>query len=127
MHTVTHSKLAAVLVSVSLIGGSFPGSIQAALIGTEQVINSVPQADAAARVAAFLAREDVARELTRHGVDPQDAQARVAAMSEQELSQLAGKIDSLPAGAGLLEVVGIVFVILLILELVGVTNIFHSP
>jgi hypothetical protein len=37
---------------------------------------------------------------------------------------LQGRIADLPAGAGVIEVIGIVFVILLILELIGVTNIF---
>ena len=40
--------------------------------------------------------------------------------------QLAQQIEELPAGAGLIEVVGIVFVVLIVLELVGVTDVFKA-
>ena len=48
------------------------------------------------------------------------------ALSAAELAQLDGRLDQLPAGAGIVEVVGVVFVVLLILELVGVTDIFTA-
>ena len=60
------------------------------------------------------------------GVDPDQARARVAALTPAEALQLQNRIDALPAGAGALEVIGIVFLILLILELTGITNIFHK-
>jgi hypothetical protein len=53
------------------------------------------------------------------------ATQRAAALSESELRLIQNKINSLPAGQGALEVIGIVFLVLLILELVGVTNIFN--
>jgi hypothetical protein len=37
---------------------------------------------------------------------------------------LRAQIDSLPAGGDAIAVIGVVFLVLLILELVGVTNIF---
>jgi hypothetical protein len=43
-----------------------------------------------------------------------------------ELNALANRIDSMPAGAGVLEMVGIVFIVLLILEAVGVLDIFQE-
>jgi hypothetical protein len=51
----------------------------------------------------------------------------VEALSARELNLLAQHIDELPAGAGaegVLAVIGVVFIVLLILELVGVTNVF---
>ena len=49
-----------------------------------------------------------------------------AALSDSELVQLSENIDQAPAGAGVVEVVGIVFIVLIILELVGVTDIFKK-
>ena len=60
-----------------------------------------------------------------HPPGRQHGAARVAALSTEELRQLKLQIDELPAG-GLLAVIGVVFVVLLILELVGVTNIFNN-
>jgi hypothetical protein len=70
-------------------------------------------------------RQQVTDVLIKHGVAPEAAAQRVATLSNSELSLIQQKIDALPAGQGALEVIGIVFLILLILEIVGVTNIFN--
>lgn len=51
------------------------------------------------RIAAHLNREDVAAELTKRGITREQARARVAALTDREAASLAGRIDSLPAGA----------------------------
>jgi hypothetical protein len=71
-----------------------------------------------------FARDDVRQAMERMGVDSSDAQARVASLSDAELMQVQGQIERLPAGGSALAVVGVVFVVLLILELVGVIDIF---
>tara|TARA_Y100001933_G_scaffold261306_1_gene315750 strand:- start:3956 stop:4324 length:369 start_codon:yes stop_codon:yes gene_type:complete len=79
------------------------------------------------RVEAFLLRDDVAAELAQYGISHERAMARVDNMSAAELEQLSGRIDELPAaGDGVIVIAGIVFVVLIILELVGVTDIFKS-
>jgi len=70
----------------------------AGMIGTDQVVTSTTQADRTA-VLNFLTRGDVANKLHSLGIDPSTAQDRVAAMSDQEVQSLAGRINSLPAGA----------------------------
>jgi hypothetical protein len=72
----------------------------------------------------LLAREDVRNQLISLGVQPDDAQKRLAALTGEELVQLQKQIDELPAGSSALAVIGAVFLVLLILELVGVTDIF---
>jgi hypothetical protein len=46
-----------------------------------------------------LDRADVANGLRAHGVDPQAAKDRVAALTDDEVSALKGRIDAVPAGA----------------------------
>jgi hypothetical protein len=111
----------ALLVAAALGLSTIAAPASAAIVGTEQML---AQSVAQQRVAAFLARAEVVQQLQDWGVDAADAQQRIAALTDAELNLLAQKIDTLPAGAGLLEVIGIVFVVLLILELVGVINIF---
>lgn len=75
---------------------------------------------------SFILQEKVAVELSRLGVDREHLVARIRSMTDEELAALAENIDSMPAGAGAIEVIGIVFLVLLILELVGVTDIFKK-
>ena len=72
----------------------------------------------------MLARAEVAAELRRLGVEPEAALARAEALSDQELQILVDDLENLPAGGSLLGTVGVVFIVLLILELVGAIDIF---
>jgi hypothetical protein len=53
------------------------------------------------KVQAFLQRADAERSLQALGVKPELAQQRVAALTNEEVAMIAGKIDSLPAGGAL--------------------------
>lgn len=99
---------------------------RADVIGAEQFIDTLDRRAALERIDAVLARSDVQRELERLGVDSADASERVAALNDQELMLLADRLEELPAGGDLLAVVGITFIVILILELVGVTDIFKK-
>lgn len=98
---------------------------RAEMIGTAQLLETSADAQRV-RVDAFLAREDVQRQFEALGVDAAEARQRIAGMTEAELQALSGRIDSLPAGAGAVELVLIVILILLILELAGAIDIFKK-
>ena len=77
------------------------------------------------RVLSVLERSDVQAALQAHGVSSADVKARVRAMTDDEVAQLAGQIDSLPAGGSdLLTIILVVFIVLLITDLLGLTHIF---
>lgn len=84
---------------------------QAGMIATDQVVASTSQADRAA-VASFVSRADVASQLQSFGVDSSSARDRVAAMTDDEVRYVAGRIDAMPAGG---NGMGLVIVIVLIL------------
>lgn len=121
---IRQSLVASALV-VGLVFSSLAPVAQAGVISTQQALSAEVRAAKETQIRASLAREDVRQAMQRMGVDPADAQLRVAALSDAELQQLEGQLDQLPAGGGALAVIGVVFVVLLILELVGVTNIFN--
>ncbi|OHE85064.1 MAG: hypothetical protein A2579_12260 [Lysobacterales bacterium RIFOXYD1_FULL_69_11] len=98
---------------------------QAGVISTQQAMSAELRAAKETQVRDSLARADVRNAMERLGVNPADADARIASLSDAELMQLQGELDRLPAGGSALAVIGVVFVVLLILELVGVTNIFN--
>lgn len=81
-------------------------------------------ADARARVTGFLARDDVRQALVGQGVSAEAALARVDAMSEAEVAELAGRIDSAPAGGEVLGLIFTVFVVLLVTDILGFTKVF---
>jgi hypothetical protein len=119
MQSVVVGALVAMMMSLSL-------PLRAEFVGTEQMLEMDARASAMATVDAFIARDEVRQQLQAWGVAPDAAAERVAALSDAELQQLALNIEAQPAAAGLLEVIGIVFVVLLILELTGVIDIFKA-
>jgi hypothetical protein len=82
----------------SLFAMSFQ-SAMAGMIGTDQAVAATSTQSERAALISTLSRSDVAGQLQLQGVDPDAAKARVGSMTDQEVSTLAGKIDSLPAGA----------------------------
>ena len=86
---------------------------QAGMIGTDQVVASTAQVDRAA-VLSFVSRADVASQLQSFGIDASTAKDRVAAMTDQELRYIAGRIDSMPAGANSSGWVVLIIIVLVI-------------
>lgn len=112
---------------VSLLVTALPqGLARAALIATDQVIGD--SQGERGKVDAFLQRQDVRAQMMALGVDPAEAQARVASLSDREVGRIAGQIDRLPAGQGVVvAVVGaavLIFLVLLVTDLLGLTHIF---
>lgn len=103
-----------------------PMSLHAGMVNSSTLMQTQQQADARASVEAFMARDQVRDQLQAWGVSEDQVQVRLAGLTDAEIQELAANIDEVPAGAGLVEVVGIVFVVLIVLELVGVTDIFKS-
>jgi hypothetical protein len=99
---------------------------RAELVGTLQAVESSTRARDLATVGATLAREEVRDQMAALGVDPADVDARIARLTDAELQTLAGRMGEMPAGGDALAVIGIVFVVLVILELVGVIDIFKK-
>jgi hypothetical protein len=122
-------KAIALTVVAAIFVTSLPvGAARAGLVTTEQVVDATAAASDRERLAAVLLRDDVRQQMEALGVDRDEAMARLASLSDQEIQQIAGKIDELPAGqsfiAGVLIVAGAVLLALVILDLVGVTDVF---
>ena len=90
-------KLISQMLIVSMI--LLPFSAQAGVIGTDQAIASAQDLANHAKVNDFLSRGDVIKKFEALGLSAATAQERVNAMTQQEINRIAGKIDSLPAGA----------------------------
>ncbi len=101
-------------------------SAHAALVPTDEVL-AAPSNEQRERILAFLNRQDVQAQLQQYGVSPDEAKARVNALTDEEARSISGKLDLLPAGGVIGEIIGavlIVFIILLITDLLGLTKVF---
>ena len=119
-------RTTSLLVGLSFLGVVAVQPASAAIIGTGEAIAIEEGASRADDIRALISRDDVRAQLVELGVNPQDAFDRVSALSDAELAQVGQYIDELPAGGDALAVIGAVFLVLLILELVGVINIFKG-
>lgn len=124
-----YSRIIALPLVALMMAVTMPlGVAQAALVGTDQVV-APSQAEAdRTRVAAFIAREDVRGEMRKMGVDPDEAKRRVAVMSDVEIQRVAARIDETPAGqsaaGAIVGAVVLIFIILLVTDMLGLTDIF---
>jgi outer membrane murein-binding lipoprotein Lpp len=103
-----------------------PLAAQAGMVSTLQAVEASTRVQDLATVNAALAREEVRAQLAALGVEPAQVESRVAALTDSELRTLAGQMAEMPAGADALAVIGIVFLVLLILEAVGVIDVFKK-
>ena len=92
----TLSRLLTPLIAAFFLYALLAAPARAGLVGTDQV--ATPQHSERERVKALVARPEVARKLETLGVLPKDAQSRVDALTDAEVSSLAARIDALPAG-----------------------------
>ncbi|MDB5825480.1 MAG: hypothetical protein JWR21_4184 [Herminiimonas sp.] len=107
----------------TLVG--FMQTTQAAMIGTNQIQAANAAQHNRDRIADAMNRPEIMSQLEKMGVNKVDAQARVAALTDDEAATVANKIDSLPAGGD--SVIGVllfIFVVLLITDILGLTKVF---
>lgn len=95
---------------------------QAALVDTSHVLQQSQRTDARAQVNGFLSRADVRAQMEKLGVSPAEARARVASLSDNEVQRIAGHLDAMPAGQGLLGLALAVIIVLGILDLFGIID-----
>jgi len=91
------SKLISQLLIVTMM--ILPFSAQAGMIGTDRVVGSAQDQANRDKVVEFVTRGEVVKQFEALGLSASTAQDRVGAMTQEEINKLAGKIDSLPAGA----------------------------
>jgi hypothetical protein len=120
--------LGLVLAFALLSGSIYTPIAQAALVGTDRAIETISQQhtaeEARDRLALLLERDEIAAQLKAFGVDPVHAQSRVDKLSDEEVMRLTGQLEQLPAGAGIVGAALLVFFVLLVTDLLGLTDVF---
>lgn len=114
------------LLSVALVSMGFMQVSSAGMVATEYLIESETRTASLARLDVLLAKSAVTEQLLSFGVEPAFVAERLAGMSNAELLEIEHTLHTQTAGGDALGVIGALFLVLLILELVGVTDIFKS-
>ncbi|MGM0564316.1 MAG: PA2779 family protein [Pseudomonadota bacterium] len=100
-----------------------PLTIHADMVGTATMLDIEERSARVELVESFMARDEVRSQMETMGVDPAFAAERVASLTDAQLQQMALDIEDAPAGSGALGVVVTVLVIILLLEILGITNV----
>lgn len=123
------SKPAAILLAFHMLMLSgFCQSVSAAMVSTELTINVDRGQNPRDYLNTLLARKEIQAALISQGIDPQEAQNRIDNLSDDEIAKFVDEMDQLPAGGGFFEafiiVVFLVFLILLVTDISGHTDVF---
>lgn len=110
--------LAAMVLGVASMGA------QASMISNAELAAMEAQLDLRDQVMQQISRADVQQQLVAMGVSVTEVEKRVAAMTDAEIAQLHSQLQDLPAGAGVIGIVLFVFVVFVITDVLGATDIF---
>jgi len=97
---------------------------QAAIIANAQLIDQVQQANDKDALLQTINRVDVQEQLLGMGVSTAELENRVNQMTQQEMAQLNQQINELPAGGDALGIIVLIFIIFVITDVIGATDIF---
>lgn len=106
------SRLISQLLIITMM--ALPFSAQAGMVGTDQVVASAQDQANRDKVLEFVTRGEVVKQFEALGLSAATAQDRVGAMTQEEINRLAGKIDTLPAGAEAGLIIAVVVIGLLV-------------
>ncbi|HAY38803.1 MAG TPA: hypothetical protein DCY53_05320 [Desulfobacteraceae bacterium] len=101
---------------------------QAKMINTDEIFKQSQYDLSSKSINTFLDRSEIQKYLVAWGVSPEEAKARIDSLTDEEIENIASRIDRLPAGGdGLGTIVGaalLIFIILLITDILGFTDVF---
>lgn len=114
------------LIIVMMLSLGMSKISMAGIVTTAELVDAQQTELEREQVRTWLARDEVRKQLTAMGVDAKVAQARVSSMTAEEVHTMAANMNTMPAGAGLIEVGVLVLLVLVLLDLTGVTDIFPN-
>lgn len=120
MHYFRSNKSFIAWVSVLLMFFTQIAPLQAAMVGNDTLMTEITRAE----LIASLDKTEVQNLLVSRGVDPHAAKLRIQQMNDDEFVRLQQDFQQLPAGAGALGTAAFIFVVLIITDMIGATDIF---
>jgi hypothetical protein len=122
-HSTPLKRLGVAMSVLALLGGQLSPAY-AAMVTTETVVQQAQRSVDRSQLLEMLDRESVQSQLEALGVDSSAAKQRVAAMTDAEIRQLNARLAEMPAGGDVLGIVLVVFIVFVITDMLGATDIF---
>lgn len=98
---------------------------QAAMLGNDKVITPSQSAVASDKLESFLGQEATRQQLLSLGVSPESVLERAGSLTDAELARVNQAIDTLHAGGdSVLGILLIIFIVFIITDAIGATDIF---
>jgi len=88
------------------------------MISTTEAVGQMTRAESQARVAEVLNRGDIQEQLVKLGISPDEANRRIAGLSDAEARNLASDLQEAQAGGSVGGILVLVLVVVLIIYLV---------
>ena len=120
-----HSLRRPIAVLLSLLLALMPLlPAQAAMIGNEQIINQSQSQQTRDSLQQLLEQDTARQQLQAWGVNPEQIQNRIDSLTDSELARINQQVDTLDAGGNVLGILLVIFVVFVITDVIGATDIF---
>jgi predicted PurR-regulated permease PerM len=97
---------------------------QAAMIGNKQVINQHQQGQTRDSLQQLLEQQSARQQLQALGVSPDLVKNRIDSLTDSELARINRHVDTLDAGGNILGILLVIFIVFVITDVIGATDIF---
>ena len=97
---------------------------QAAMIGNQQIINQHQQVQTRDSLQQLLQQQSATQQLQALGVSPDLVKSRIDSLTDSELARINRHVDTLDAGGNILGILLVIFVVFVITDVIGATDIF---
>lgn len=116
---------AALVLSAQLVVAPQLATVaQAEMIGTDTAISIYQQHSDRGFLLEQMQRDDIRAEIIAQGIDPVEAQARLAALSDAEVATMVQQMQDGAAGADVVTTLFTVFIVLLVTDFLCLTQIY---
>lgn len=97
---------------------------QAAMIGNQQIINQNQSQQTRDSLQQLLEQQTARQQLQTWGVSPDQIRTRIDSLTDAELARINQQVNDLDAGGSVLGVLLVVFIVFVITDVIGATDIF---
>ena len=116
-------RLTAIFLSILLaITPLLP--VQAAVIGNDQIVNQGLSNQTRDGLQRLFEQETAQQQLQEWGVNPDQIQSRIARLTDAELARINQQVNDLHAGGDVLGILLVIFLVFVITDIFGATDIF---
>jgi len=97
---------------------------QAAMIGNQQIINQNHPDQTRDSLQQLLQQETARQQLQAWGVSPDQLKSRIDSLTDAELASINRQVNDLNAGGNILGILLVIFIVFVITDVIGATDIF---